>query len=112
MQFINRIPGQIYLWLAVLIFGASGAVTRKITEIGAQHFVDGQNPVSLCNVLFVGNHCALLVLVMIHRRQWNRRVLRQLTWREWINLITVAFLAGALAPGLITPDSSTAETFK
>ncbi len=100
-QFTNRIPGQVYLWLAVLIFGASSAVTRKITEIGAQHFVGGQNPISLCNVLFVGNLCALLVLVMIHRRQWNRRALRQLTQREWIHLMTVASLAGALAPGLI-----------
>jgi hypothetical protein len=28
-----KIPGQIYLWLAVLIFGASSAITRKLTEI-------------------------------------------------------------------------------
>jgi drug/metabolite transporter (DMT)-like permease len=101
IQRINRLPGQAYLWLAVLIFGASSAVTRKITEIGAQHFVGGQNPISLCNVLFVGNLCALLVLLLIHRRHWNRRTLGQLSRREWVSLAIVAILSGALAPGLI-----------
>ncbi|MBD2037697.1 DMT family transporter [Leptolyngbya sp. FACHB-321] len=100
-QRINRTPGQAYLWLAVLIFGASSAVTRKITEIGAQHFVGGQNPISLCNVLFVGNLCALVVLLLLHRRHWNRRTLGQLARREWVSLAMVAILSGALAPGLI-----------
>jgi drug/metabolite transporter (DMT)-like permease len=101
IQFVNQIPGQAYLWLAVLIFGASSAITRKITEIGAQNFVGGQNPISLCNVLFVGNLCALLVLVVIYRRQWNLRTLRQLSRPEWVSLSIVAILSGALAPGLI-----------
>lgn len=101
IQRINRIPGQTYLWLAVLIFGASSAVTRKITEIGAQNFVGGQNPISLCNVLFVGNLCALLVLLMIYRRHWNWRTLGQLSKREWVSLVIVAVLSGALAPGVI-----------
>jgi hypothetical protein len=38
-KFTDRIPGHIYLWLAIPIFGSSSAVTRKITEIGAQHLV-------------------------------------------------------------------------
>ncbi len=101
MQFIARIPAQIYLWLAVLIFGSSSAVTRKITEIGAQNFVSGQNPISLCNVLFVGNLCALIMMLLIYRHQWNRRTLQQLSKREWISLVIVAILSGALAPGLI-----------
>ncbi|MBW4518473.1 MAG: DMT family transporter [Scytolyngbya sp. HA4215-MV1] len=100
-QFSNRIPGQTYLWLGVLIFGTSSAVTRKITEIGAQNFMGGQNPISLCNVLFVGNLCALLVLLIIYRQYWNWQTLRQLSKREWISLVIVASLSGALAPGLI-----------
>jgi drug/metabolite transporter (DMT)-like permease len=100
-KFSNRIPGQIYLWLAVPIFGASSAITRKITEIGAQNFVGGHNPISLCNVLFVGNLCALLVLFAIHRQQWNHNTLKQISQREWFGLVVVAILAGALAPGLI-----------
>jgi drug/metabolite transporter (DMT)-like permease len=95
-----RIPGYIYLWLAIPIFGSSSALTRKITEIGAEHFVDGHNPISYCNVLFTGNLCALLVLIAIHRHQWHRDTWR-LSGREWIGLAIVAILSGALAPGLI-----------
>jgi drug/metabolite transporter (DMT)-like permease len=98
---VNRIPGHIYLWLAIPIFGSSSAVTRKITEIGAQHLVGGRNPISYCNVLFVGNLCALIVLLTIHRQQFQFHTLRQISRSEWIGLVVVAILSGALAPGLI-----------
>lgn len=97
----NKIPGQIYLWLAILIFGASSAITRKLTEIGAQHFIDARNPISLCNVLFVGNICALLVLITIYRRQWNKAILKKISIKNWLNLTKVAILSGAIAPALI-----------
>jgi drug/metabolite transporter (DMT)-like permease len=100
-RLVPKIPGHAYLWLAILIFGASSAVTRKLTEIGAQHFMGGRNPISLCNVLFVGNLCALLVLVIIYWRQWNLVALKGLSGREWGSLVIVAILSGALAPGLI-----------
>ncbi|MBD1848007.1 DMT family transporter [Cyanobacteria bacterium FACHB-63] len=96
----QNIPGPLYLWLAVLIFGASSAVTRKLTEIGAQHFMDGQNPISLCNVLFVGNLCALLVLITLYGRQWNLANLRGISQRDWVSLTVVGILAGAIAPAL------------
>ncbi|MCC5602743.1 DMT family transporter [Nostoc favosum] len=99
--FIYKIPGQTYLWLAILIFGASSAVTRKLTQIGAQHFMDGRNPISLCNVLFVGNLCALIVMLPIYRRQWNKKALHQLSKKDWLALIAIAILSGALVPGLI-----------
>ncbi|WP_375509823.1 DMT family transporter [uncultured Nostoc sp.] len=100
-SFIYKIPGQTYLWLAILIFGASSAVTRKLTQIGAQHFMNGRNPISLCNVLFVGNLCALIVMLPIYRRQWNKKALQQLSKKDWLALIAVAILSGALVPGLI-----------
>ncbi len=100
-RLIQRISGQTYLWLAILIFGASSAVTRKLTEIGAQHFIDGRNPISLCNVLFVGNLCALILLILIYGRQWNKAALKQLSRKDWLSLTAVAILSGALAPGLI-----------
>jgi drug/metabolite transporter (DMT)-like permease len=100
-RFQARIPGQLYLWLAVLIFGASSAVTRKITQLGAQHFIGGQNPVSLCNVLFAGNLCALLVLLALYSSQWNRANLKQLSRQDWLNLVVVSLLSGAIAPALL-----------
>ncbi len=91
----------------MLIFAASGAVTRKLTEIGAEHFIGDayggkqRNPISLCNVLFVGNLCALILLILIYRRQWNKATLKQLSRKDWVSLTAVAILSGALAPGLI-----------
>ncbi|HLO89237.1 MAG TPA: DMT family transporter [Nostocaceae cyanobacterium] len=98
---IEKIPGQVYLWLAILIFGASSAVTRKLTEIGAQHLVGDRNPISLCNVLFVGNLCALLVLTLIYWRQWNQPNLQRISKRDWLVLTAVTILSGALAPAFI-----------
>jgi drug/metabolite transporter (DMT)-like permease len=98
---MRNIPGQAFLWLAITIFGASSAVTRKLTEIGTQHSIGDRNPISLCNVLFVGNLCALLILVVIYWRQLSLETLRQLSRREWFGLVLVAILSGALAPGLI-----------
>jgi len=98
---IYKIPGQIYLWLAILIFGASSAITRKLTEIGAEHFMGDRNPISLCNVLFVGNVCALLVMITIYWRQWKKSILKNISKKHWFHLTVVAILSGALAPGLI-----------
>lgn len=90
----------------MLIFAASGAVTRKLTEIGAQHLIGDaysgnlRNPISLCNVLFVGNLCALILLILIYGRQWNKATLKQLSRKDWVSLTAVAILSGALAPGL------------
>jgi drug/metabolite transporter (DMT)-like permease len=100
-QIFRKIPGQLYLWFAIIIFGAANAVTRKLTEIGAQHFTDGHNPVSLCNVLFVGNLCALMVLIIVYRKELRVDKLKQISQQQWLNLSLVAIISGAIAPGLI-----------
>ncbi|MDF5725649.1 MAG: DMT family transporter [Rhizonema sp. PD37] len=97
-RLIPRISGQAYLWLAVVIFGASGAITRKVTEIGEQHLINGRNPISLCNVLFVGNLCALIVMIAIYWRNLNFANLKQISRKHWIYLIAGAILGGAIAP--------------
>lgn len=95
------ISSSLYLWLAVLIFAASNSVTRKVTEIGAQNLIDGRNPISFCNVLFVGNLCALAVMTIVFRREFSRQNLQQLNRNDWLNLVAIAILAGTLAPALI-----------
>lgn len=92
---------QLYLWLAILIFGAANSVTQKLTRLGMAHQINGHNPISLCNVLFVGNLCALLVFIPIYGKQWRWQNLKQLTRKQWGFMGAVAILAGALAPGLI-----------
>lgn len=97
----RNIPGQLYLWCAIIIFGAANSVTRRLTEIGAEHYIDGRNPISFCNVLFVGNLCALLVLLIVYGQQLKLSRLRQLNQQEWFNLTIASIIGGALAPGLI-----------
>lgn len=98
-NFIHKVPGQVYLWLAITIFAASNSVTRRLTEIGSQNFIDGRNPISFCNVLFVGNICASLILILIYWQQWTVNAVKRLSRKDWIGLIAVAILSGALAPG-------------
>lgn len=93
--------GRLYLMIAILIFGAANAVTRKLTEIGAQNLVDGRNPISFCNVLFVGNVCALALLLVIYQRQLRPSVFRQITAKQWRTLTTIAILGGAIVPMLV-----------
>ncbi|MBE9045463.1 DMT family transporter [Pleurocapsales cyanobacterium LEGE 10410] len=95
---LNKIPGRGYLLIAILIFAAANSVTRRLTELGAENLIDGRNPISFCNVLFVGNLCALLALVAIYGKQWSPSALNRLSLTDWISLIAVATLSGALAP--------------
>ncbi len=101
MQLFNSIPGRVYLFIAIIIFAASNAVTRQLTQLGSNYLIDGRNPISFCNVLFVGNICALVALVIIYSRTWNPSSLTRLSLIDWLCLITVAILSGALAPALI-----------
>lgn len=98
---MGRSRGKISLWLAILIFGAANAVTRQITELGEQNLINGRNPISFCNLLFVGNICALLMLIVIYYRQWNAPNLKQISWQNWLSMGAAAILSGALAPSLI-----------
>lgn len=100
-QKLNRIPSFVYLWMALIIGAASSSVTRKIIEIGETHLVNARNPISLCNVLFVGNICALAVMLPIFYPQLNPTRLKQFTRQDWISLGIIALLSGAIAPGLI-----------
>lgn len=97
----ERIPGRVYLLTAIIIFAAGSPVTRKLIEIGANNLVDGRNPISFCNVLFVGNLCALIVLLLIYGKDLSRSALKKLSLSDWFGVVGVAILAGALAPGLI-----------
>jgi EamA-like transporter family. len=99
-QLFNRIPGRTYLLLAILIFAASNSVIRKLTDLGAQNPIDGRNLISLCNVLFVGNLCALAVLFLVYRQQCTVQNFRSIPGKTWWALIGISLLSGALAPAL------------
>ncbi|MEM8718969.1 MAG: DMT family transporter [Cyanobacteria bacterium P01_G01_bin.39] len=97
---LNKISGRGYLLIAILIFAAANSVTRKLTELGADNLINGHNPISFCNVLFVGNLCALAVLIAIYSSEFRSSHFRRLTLPDWISMTAVAILAGALAPAM------------
>ncbi|WP_080810284.1 DMT family transporter [Halomicronema hongdechloris] len=97
---LRRIPGRAYLILAVIIFAAANAITRKLSDLGAQNAVAGRNPISFCNVLFVGNLVALIALVTLYGRELSPHTWRHLSWRDWGVVSLIALLSGALAPAL------------
>ena len=102
-----KLPGQTFLWIAVILFAASNSVVRKLTDLGAANVVNGHNPISPCNVLFVSNLCALLLLIPVYFRQLNWSYLKTISRKEWWFLIVVSILSGALAPALIFQALST-----
>jgi drug/metabolite transporter (DMT)-like permease len=98
---MSNIPGQVYLWIATILFATSNSVVQKLTSLGTSYLIDGRNPISPCNVLFVSNLCALIVLTPFFRRQLTKQVTQTIPLKDWIVLILVAILSGALAPALI-----------
>ena len=93
--------GRVYLLIAIAIFGAANAVTRKLTELGEMNLVAGRNPISFCNVLFVGNLCALILLAALYAREWRKPALQQIKWQDWLSMTAVAILGAAIVPTLI-----------
>ena len=94
------VPGVAFVWISILLFGASNSIVQLLTRLGAEYPVDGRNAISFCNVLFVGNLCALMVLAVIYRGEWTREKLRAIRAGDWLVLMVVAALSGAVVPAL------------
>lgn len=97
----NQVPDQAYLWIATILFAISNSVAQKLAGLGAHHLIDGRNPISPCNVLFVSNLYALFVLIPFFRKQLNRTIFQAISYQDWCILLVVAVLSGAIAPAFI-----------
>ncbi len=93
--------GAVLVWAAVLISAAGHSIVRLLAELGAQHPVDGRNPITPCNVLLIGTLCAFVVLAGLYRNSWTREALRTLGPRDWLGMTLAALLSSALAPAFI-----------
>jgi drug/metabolite transporter (DMT)-like permease len=100
-HYLSKIPGPVYLWLAVPILASSSSVIRKLNLIGAQQFIGGHNPISFCNVLFAGNLCALGVMLVCYRHQLSIEEFQRVKRSEWKYMIISAILSGAIIPAII-----------
>ena len=93
--------GHFYLWTATLVFAASSALTRKLNLIGHEHLIEGRNPISLCNILFVGNLCALGVMISLFSKDWQWEKVKKIRPRDWFSLSLIGLISGALVPALV-----------
>ena len=93
--------GSLLIWAAIPIFAAGNSIVRLLFDLGAQHTIDGRNAISFCNVLFVGNLCAMFTLLAIYRKSWTREKLSVLSGKQWASLTVLAVLLGAFAPSLV-----------
>jgi len=84
----------------MIIFAASNSISSKLADVGMQNLIDGRNPISFCNVLFVGNLCAFVTLSIVYGRKWNPQTLSRLSLVNWLILIGAAILIGTVAPTL------------
>ena len=92
---------SLLIWAAIPIFAAGNSIVRLLFDLGTQHTVDGRNAISFCNVLFVGNLCAMFTLLAVYRKTWTREQLMALSVQQWASLTILAVLLGALAPSLV-----------
>lgn len=99
-KLLSRVPSTMFLAIAVLIFAGSNSFTRIVVDIGEHNLIEGRNPISLCNVLFVGNICALGLMIPIFYRDWSPNVLKALTRKNWIDLTIISIFTGAIVPAL------------
>lgn len=97
---MTQFSGILLVWGAVLTYAASNSIVALLTEVGENNPIEGKNPISFCNILFVGNLVALVALLAIFGRSWTRRNLAALRPGDWIGLTFSAALASAVAPGL------------
>ncbi len=90
----------VMIWMSLAIFALAKSVVTLLTEIGAANPIDGRNPISFCNVLFVGNIIAALSLFVLHRKDWTKANFKRLSFNDWAGILVMGVLAGALAPAL------------
>jgi drug/metabolite transporter (DMT)-like permease len=98
--FYHHIPGRAYLLISIFIFAASNAIIKVINNLGEQHPINGRNPISFCNVLFASNLIAFCVLIGLNYKQCSPSQLSKLTLPNWVYIILISTLSGALAPAM------------
>ncbi|GAB4295926.1 MAG: DMT family transporter [Roseovarius sp.] len=87
-------------WIAVFIYAASNSIVTLLTQIGAEHPIDGRNAITYCNLLALGSLISLIPMVVFFHGDWTRDNLRALTRRDWVLLTLAALLSSAISPGL------------
>jgi len=99
LRIVSRVPGKAWIWIAVLISGASNSIVAKLHNLGECHLApDGQNPISFCNIFFTGSVVAFFTLLLTHPGEAKPANMRGFSRKDWVLTLVSGALAGAIAP--------------
>jgi len=87
----------VWLWIGMLIFASQSAILVKLVELGEDHKDDDEhNPISACNVLFIGNLLAAISNAVVFRGDLMRKNISAISPQRWVGLTVVtAIYSGA-----------------
>lgn len=84
----------------LLVYNALAAVEPSIValmhQVGERHLVDGRNPVSFCNVLFISQLVSLATFLVLFHRDLTRENFRKITRRKWSCLFSYVILGSVI----------------
>lgn len=92
--------GALLAWLAVIVYASANSIVLILTDIGTKNLVDGRNPITFCNLLFLGSLISLIPMIFFFRKEWTRENLNKITRGDWIAMSISAVLSSALTPSL------------
>ncbi|MCP9886463.1 EamA family transporter [Cyanobium sp. ATX 6A2] len=93
-----RLPAvALPLGLYVLLRGLDAPVLKRLQELGLQHQVNGENPISFCNVFFFAQLVVGVAALLGGRRQVGPALAALTTPQRWL-LATDTLLGRFLAP--------------
>lgn len=90
--------GLLFLWVSILLFASANSVIDKLGKLGASHLINGDNPISFCNLLFAGNLIAGFVFLIVYHKKWRPHTFQQLNGRQWCSLTIVTLCSTILGP--------------
>jgi drug/metabolite transporter (DMT)-like permease len=93
-----RLPAvALPLGLYVLLRGLDAPVLKRLQELGVQHQVNGENPISFCNVFFFAQLVVGVAALLAGRRQVGLALAALTTPQRWL-LAADTLLGRFLAP--------------
>lgn len=98
MATFSRIKGILFLLLSAIIISAESPTLAKLIEQGRNHLINGNNPISFCNVLFASSFIALITLVILYFKQLKSFDYTKMSGSSWSAILATALFSGTLIP--------------
>ncbi|WP_367608360.1 DMT family transporter [Legionella sp. W05-934-2] len=100
MRVSKRLTGMLLLLLSAIITSAGNPTIAKLIDVGNQHLINGNNPISFCNVLFASSLVALITLSLLYYRDLKTFKPATLDRTQWSTILFGALLNGFIIPTL------------